>query len=253
MIDATRLVQEEIRRALAPPPGFTVHNATDEAITVTYDAETMTIPAIGDVIYPAENAPDVFFSAKDADGDWIPGTLVIRNKEGFRCQPFGDRPVWLAATAIKHCLGIDVKTGEAHGPFFKRGLSVMPANPTKEMIHEIRAAGLDRYDIWRVQWAKETVEAYSQRANKWRSLNLTPEPPPIEFDIAQAVLERDQQRRKTEIAKRFGKEAVGIIDPVIPSEVKVSKEEVLASLLSDPDSLKALFAKLKEVQKEEKR
>lgn len=246
MDDALRLVQEEIKRALAPPPGFTVHNATDEAITVMYDGETMTIPSIGEVIYPSPTAPDMFFSAKDANGEYIPGTLVIRNKEGERCLPFGTRPAWTAAAAIKHCLGIDVMTGDAHGPYYKRGLSVMPTNPSVEAVAQIRAAGIARYEIWRVTWAKDVVEQYTQRAAKWRALNLTPEAPPIEFDIAQAVLQKEQMRRKSEVAKKFGKE---ISDKVVAeNQAPYTKDEVLAELLSDPESLKKLLSKLKEVQ-----
>lgn len=253
MIDAAKLVQEEIKRALAPPPGFTIHNATDEDITITFDAEEMTIPAVDKIVYPHPIHPHVPCSAKDADGDWIPGTLVISNKVGDRGSPFNDKGDWLAAKAIKHCLDIDVTTGVAEGPYYKRGLTVIPSNPSKELVQQILADGLSRYESWRLVWAKETVEAYSDKASRWRSMNLQPQAPPLDYDVAKALLDRDYERRKKVVESKLGKANADILTPQsLPAQVtdkEAMKREIFSDLLNDPDKLEALLSKLKEAAK----
>ena len=243
-LDAARMVQEEIKRALAPPPGFVVHNATDEDIEITFDGETMIIPNFDRVMLPHPIFDHVPCSAKDADGEYIPGTLLIRNKEEERGSPYNNKGPWLAAKAIKHCLDIDVTTGVASGAYYKRGLTVMPTGPTKEIVEQILADGRSRYEVWRLGWAKETVEAFNDRASKWRALNLTPQAPPMDYDVAQELLNREAERRKEKVKAKLAKG-----DSKFDVKPAATKESVLEDLMSDPEMLQKLLAKMKEAAK----
>jgi hypothetical protein len=242
---AAQLVRDEIKRAMAPPPGFVVHNATDEDIEITFDGETLVIPNFDRVVLPHPIFAHVPHSAQDVDGDYIPGTLLICNKEGDRGTPFNNKGAWIAAQAIKHCLDIDVTTGIASGPYYKRGLTVMPSLPTKDTVQQIMVDGRSRYEVWRLGWAKETVEAFNDRASKWRALNLQPQAPPIDYDIAKELLDREAEKRKLEVKKKLD----GKTPPPELQPEPATKESVFAELMNDPEMLKTLLAKMKEAAK----
>lgn len=146
------------------PKEYVLVNPTDEAIEFGYGGETRTVPPTNKVTKPHAKFDDVPHSAKDEDGEFIPGTLLLKDLYGPHSFALGgEEKVWDAAQAIRHCLGIDVKTGVATGKYAERGLTVAPRVYTRAIIEQLKAAGRIRYNDWRVQAARAVVEAHDAR------------------------------------------------------------------------------------------
>lgn len=184
----------EVPGLFTPQREFILHNATDDPIILAYDGDSKEVPPFDKVVLPHPKYPDVSCSARDADGDFIPGTLVIRdvvenrhaNADDGITNARGDR--WDAAAAIRHCLGIDPTTREANSMWYKRGISLLPANPTKDVVRQVASEGRARFEEFRLANDRETVNGYHERASKHRALGLHPQPPPAEFYAAEARL-----------------------------------------------------------------
>lgn len=190
------VVDENVMQFLAPVMEFVLHNATDEPVAIMYDGETRIVPPINAVTQPHPKFEDVCYSAKDSEGNWIPGTLVVRDVvRDTVLGEFGEkRNFWSAASAIKHSLQIDVKRGTAEGPYAKRGLSVLPANPTPATVAKVAAAGRARYEEWIVDQARATVEQYNDRNSALRAAGHAPIPLGRDYDRAAALLNARQNK-----------------------------------------------------------
>lgn len=139
------------------PSEFTLYNTTDEVLDPTYCGHPVKAPAVTEVVFPNPKAADKFYSAKDIDGEWIPGTVVARDMLD------GDGEVsWRAREAIRHILGMDIKSGKCSSKYFDRGLCYLPPNPTKEQIAATYAEGRRRYEKSRLSQAKTVVDYYAE-------------------------------------------------------------------------------------------
>lgn len=248
----SRVVDPRAWAALNPIREFVVHNATDEQVVITYDAETRWIPPINKVVMPHPKAEDACHSAQDSNGNWIPGTLVLKDVYSQKdLGEFGEsRSLWSAANAIKHCLGIDVRTGHADSDYAKRGLSILPPNPEPELVDAVREDGRARYEEWRIKQARETVESYDDKNAARARVNMNPVPAGQDYHRAVALLrayDDKQQRLAAESMETYGKKPVAEVTeaPQQATSGKVeipspSLQEQIEQLVNNPEALKIL-------------
>lgn len=245
-----RAVDPRAWSALNPVREFTLFNATDDPVVVMYDGETRAIPPVNVVIYPHPKFDDVCHSAKDSEGNWIPGTLVLRDVYDTKeMGEFGEnRSLWSAANAIKHSLGIDVRTGQATGDYAKRGLSVLPLNPEPELVQAVRADGRARYEEWRLREAHDVVVAYDEKNAARARVNMQPAPPGLEYQRAVVILQvrhekdklrasqsmeaYDQTGAPTADSEDLGEEAA--------QDAEAPLDQRIAKLLENPEALRIL-------------
>lgn len=260
-------VNKEALKYLTPVREFTLHNATDEWVVIMYAGETRNIPPANKVVKPHDRYEDVCHSARDEDGDYIPGTLVLRDSYEHRenSAAFVDGTMhWSAASAIKHCLGIDVSTGEASSAYARKGISVLPEKPSKELVAKVRAEGQARYLDWKVEEARAIISAYEERTLAHQRLGMTSPPPGRDYDKAVGLLKLAQSRDQANLEEVFGKaETTQEAPEALESEDEIaerlaalitqrlgsvggqpvdreSKEAQAESLLQDPEFMKIL-------------
>jgi hypothetical protein len=126
------------------------------------------------------------------DGDWVPGSLVLRDVlQLFMNGQEGQ--VWSAANAIRHALEIDVKSGVATGKYAERGISMLPPTPSKDMVRRVAEEGRRRFEAWRLKQAKEVLEAYETRIAALKSAGHAPIPLGPDYDRARAILEASRE------------------------------------------------------------
>ena len=256
-------VTPEALRFLTPVREFTLHNSTDEAISFMYDGETRVVPSSKDIVYPHPKFADVCHSAQDEDGDYIPGTIVL--KDVIAEKEFGQYGetdmVWSASNAIKHCLEIDVSSGIASGSYAKRGLSLLPPNPSKELVKEVAEYGRDRYFDWKVAEAKSIVESYDEKTQARQRVGMNAVPPGRDYDKALVVLNRAKAKDDALLEKSFAsapKAPVVVEDKddeisddalatliaekvaAISKSVGVDKAALVEAVTSDPEAMRIL-------------
>jgi hypothetical protein len=175
------------------PQHYAVHNAGYEAVSVRFAGLAFTVPPV-----------DAFSHnpAKYADGAPIPGTISLSDAYTFDANgnipPQGGNPNWFAAEAVKHMLGIDSQ-GLATSPYSKRGLSVLPDNPSREVVEEIRAAGELRYQSFLVEWAQYTVMAWGEQAERSRRAGVAALPPGPDYYKASVIIEKYNEEMKKKL------------------------------------------------------
>jgi len=251
-------VSDEIRQFLAPVREFCLHNATDEPILIMYSGETRIIPAKDQIAYPHPKFEDVCYSAKDMDGDWIPGTLVLRDMVQMYMNG-QEGQVWSAANAIKHALDIDIKSGLASGKYAERGVSLLPPSPSKELVHKLAADGRRRYEAWRIKTAKEVAEAYEGRIAALKAAGHNPIPLGPDYDRARAIIDASRDVEKArytpvpftpqpvedepvdedDLARVFAAKLSKMVGPT------VNKAALVEQVINDPETMKLLKAKYK--------
>lgn len=170
------------------PNRFTLHNSTPEELTLRWAGLQFSIPA-ADQVNPKH-------SAKDADGDFVPGTFVVT--DGYAPTADGSFPKggafnWFAGDAIKHALGINPDTGVAEGSYAAKGVSFLPKLPTKEQVANIARAGKDRYDAFLVEWAQYEVAAQQQSMDRASRAGVQVPPPGKDYARALTILTKYQK------------------------------------------------------------
>lgn len=178
---------------VSEPNRYTVVNATPEDITLRWAGMQFSIPP-SDVV---GRTP-----ARDADGDKIPGTLVL--EDGYCPRADGSYPTsgqynWFAADAIKKVLGINPDNGAAEGSYARKGISFLPTGATKDMITTIKEAGRRRYDAFQVTWAQQEIGAYRSATEKASRHGLSAPPPDEDYARAILILERANEIMKKQI------------------------------------------------------
>lgn len=176
------------------PRSFAVHNAGDEAVSVRFAGLAFSLP------------PTDAFSHNPAiyeDGAPIPGTLSLADAYTFdangQIPPQGGQPNWFAAEAVKHMLGIDSQ-GIATSPYAKRGLSVLPDKPSRQLVEQIAAAGRSRYLAFLVEWSQYTVMAWQDQAERSRRAGVPALSPGPDFYKATIIIEQ----HNVEMKKKLG-------------------------------------------------
>lgn len=172
------------------PQRYSIHNAGHEAVSVRFAGLAFTVPPVD----AFSHNPAIY-----ADGAPIPGTLSLADAYTFdangQIPPQGGTPNWFAAEAVKHMLGIDSQ-GVATSPYAKRGLSVLPDKPSREVVEEIRAAGEKRYHEFLVEWAQYTVMAWQDQAERSRRAGVPALPPGADFYKANLIIEKHNEEMK---------------------------------------------------------
>jgi hypothetical protein len=175
------------------PRSFAIHNSGFEAVSVRFAGLAFTVPSVENF---SQN-PAIF-----ADGAPIPGTLSLSDAYSFDANgnipPQGGQPNWFAAEAVKHMLGIDSQ-GVATSPYAKRGLSVIPDKPSRELVEEIRVAGHARYLAFLVEWAQYTVMAWQEQAERSRRAGVPALPPGPDYYKAGVIIEKHNEEMKKKL------------------------------------------------------
>lgn len=232
------------------PKKFTLHSVRPDTYTVRWAGVQWTMPP-GSVVTEA--------SAKDADGDPIPGTYVL--EDTWSAGPDGsypDReapPNWSAFMAIKNLLAVD-SAGNIGGVHAQAGISYLPESPSKEMVAAIVEDGRRRYEDGLVVWADHVVQGYSALVDKCRQSNTAAPPPGEDYKRALLIL---QAHEKKIAASATAVEAQGSGDEELEfmtfakakamelaakqTRAGVDKEKLAEELVNDQDFLDMLRKK----------
>lgn len=218
---------------IANPREYIVHNAGDEPVTIMYGGETRILPPVHEVITPAKTLPA--YSGKDAEGEYIPGSLVIADI--YEENPSflgGSTLVWSAAEAIKQVLGIDTRSGTSSGPFSERGISVLPANPPKDLVRETTKAGRERYERWRITEAERIVFEHNERNAKHKALGMPEIGGDERYIKAHMIVAEHRKLQQEQIKERLG----------VKPDLGVDVDKLVDQLLDNDEFNKALRARI---------
>lgn len=195
---------------LAIPREYVLYNPTDDDIEIQWDGETRIIPNKDRVSARSEYWGPAF----DSEGYEIAGSLVLRDI--FQTDSvFGSEVmIWSAANCIKNVLGIDVKTGVATGLYAKRGLSLLPSNPDRELVNKTAAAGRRRYEEWRLVDARTLINAFDERNVNRQRVGMPAVPPPPEYNEAVYFLQAYADKQKAAATKAVNQ--VVPYDEIVP-------------------------------------
>lgn len=175
------------------PQHYGLHNASPEPVSIRWAGLAFTLP-------PADG-----FSHRPVfhdDGTPIPGTLAIADAYSSGADgniKTSGSPNWFASDAVRNLLGIDEKTGEATGIWAQRGVSVLPASPSKEQVAEIAKEGRERYQRFLVKWAEETVVGYQTHLERAKMAGVAAAPPGRDYQKAVTILEQWNKRMQEEL------------------------------------------------------
>lgn len=244
----SQVLDRRIVEFLTPVREFIVLNATDERVEIAYSGETRYVPPNHVILGDGEP----FQSAKDSEGNYIPGTLVIEDM--FEQKELGEmadlKIHWSAAEAIKHSLGINVRTGEATGHTAKKGVSVLPPKPTPELVDKIRSEGRARYEDWMVDSAKNLVDSYDAKNEARQRVGMNAVPPGKDYERAFAILNAHRKRQQTQAEGDLGLQPTDDFEADLAAAimaklggVEEDKEALVARLMNDKEFVKALKQK----------
>jgi hypothetical protein len=234
---------------------FVLYNASDDPIEFSYQGETRIVPGRFDVAPIHPKFKDVPHSAEGPDGKLVPGTLVISDVLESYGRVGGQTVGWSAKEAIKYVLQID-SAGNPSGPYFQRGLTLLPKDFTLDDVEALRREALPRIMSFEISRAK-TIIAYYEEKNKIRkSLNLGEEPKGQDYVNAQMILDAakeksfEKARRAFEEPKEdadldllsFAKEKLLATAKKLSAELGKEPEELAEELATDPE----ILAKIKE-------
>lgn len=232
------------------PNRFTLHNSAPEPLHLRWGGVSFTLPGCEEVGPKA---------AVDADGDPIPGTLILSDgivpdKEGV-IPPAGSPPNWMAFEAIRNLLGVDTVTKVATGAYAKAGVSFMPARPSKELVTVIRNDGARRYQEHRVEWAQHTVATYEARVAAAKMAGVPAAPPDQDYARALVILKRHESKFREAVANAGDtdeEEAMALASAkAMAMEMAekaaagkdIDKQKLAEELMSDPKTRAYLMSK----------
>ena len=224
------------------PNAWTLHNATTEWVVLNWHGESRRVPPRGEVVAPIPHAPDACASARDEDGQLIPGTLVIKDVRKGNLGG-GSELIWDARNAIRAVLGFDVKTGRYLGATGLKGVSVLPEHPTKEQVAEVDAAGRERWRKWKIKDALATVQKYEAKNAALARIGLQPRETSRDYLEAKAIVDAaqvaDRHAAEEMLGLLVGKQTAG------ESYTRVGATEEPTGDLSDVAALREELAALK--------
>lgn len=232
------------------PNRFSLLNSSPEPVFIRWAGIQFTIPGMEEV---SQQSP-----AKDADGDPIPGSFVV--EDGYAPQADGSWPKggarnWQASAAIKHALGINDDTGVAEGAYAQKGISFLPAVPTKEVVAKIREAGKVRWSAFLVDWAQYEVSAQQAQEALARAHGRQPAPPGKDYAKALAILKTSDAATKRALGQDVPEDPATNVDvdedsitfrafayaealklsEKAAADKQVDKRELAENLLADPE------------------
>lgn len=168
-----------------PIRAYGIHNAKLKPVTTRFCGSQFTVPPV-DVLGPR---PVI-----DADGEAVPGTIVIEDIFGGIDEETGEEIVVLdALRCVSHILGFR-PTGnavEATSSFAETGLSFLPLKPTKAAIDAIKASGQQRARVHAIQIARHEVATTEMRVAKAKQNGVEYLPPNQTYYEAVELLQRE--------------------------------------------------------------
>lgn len=174
---------QEVTEFRREPRSYIIHNASPEWRERMFNGTFIKFPPC-DVVGP--------IPGRDADGDPIPGTTLVKDLFGTGGpdkEIFGDwddKLIFDAASATKFILGIDVKTSRATSRAALGGLSLIPKHSSKERISEIVNGGRSRHMLVSGDNDRELIAAYTAKAAVHQRDGLPMPAPPKEYHEAVA-------------------------------------------------------------------
>lgn len=191
---------------------FLVLNGSDEPVKLIYDAEEFTIPANDDVIVADPAKPSKPHSGKNSLGEYIPGTLLVKDiidERGCPDDITGNSRgrFWDAGLCLAHCLGLDPHTLETKSKTAAKGIMLLPNNPDPELVRQSREDCRMRWAKFRSTWAAETINFYQTKANQHRANGSHPGMPDPDYYKALKIAKEDEATMQAELG------ALGIGNP----------------------------------------
>lgn len=106
--------------------------------------------------------------ALDADGDPIPGTVIIEDRDGgINFYTGGEQLAEDAQEVVRHILGLhrmpDGSVSSASSRYALMGISLLPMNPTKDLWRAVSKDGEARNFLIRVDNAQKTLDEYAEK------------------------------------------------------------------------------------------
>ncbi len=200
------------------PREFLLLSGAHTSTRLCYDAEHFTIPAKDEIVKPNERAPHLPHSGKTSEGEWIPGSLLVRDIPGARGCP--DDPTsdgvtagnargdfWDAKRAIMHCLGIDPITRKATSSYSDKGIVVLPTNPSGDLLRVEREKVAAKAKAFNIKCADQTVRDWAAEANSKKKNGVEPGLPGNDYYDALEILGEAKKEHKRRVA------AMGMEDP----------------------------------------
>lgn len=251
------------------PREYLVLNAGDTELPLQYDAETFMVPAGDKVKLP--DGKSLFCSGKNSAGEYIPGSLVLRDIYGLRGSPDdvdGSMSLrgqkWSAEACIKHCLQIPIlntpKNAKPMGPLAERGLTILPMNPGADLVARAREEARAKYEAFMLKWAEDTIFAYKDSAEKHKQHNLTAKAPKEDYFVALKYKRKADEKFRQREAE-LGGDLLGPVPAqddseeeflvyariqaekaatVAAAEQKVDRDDLAEILMKDPEFKAAL-------------
>ena len=227
------------------PKGYTVLNSSPEWYELTYGGNSFRIPPRTVVVEPHAKYPDdpsVPYSATFRDTDeYVPGTLLIRDlgprKEGNKGEGGAGVEFTLQLTAdmfLKGVFGVD-KHDNITGEPFKKGLSILPGDPTKAQVAKADKEGRQRYTDWLRVNAVSVIRDHENRNASAKKNDLPSVPESREVRRAKEILARETAADIKSIYEGIvAKEDVVQRDiQAPPQDIQEISEDRLAQLVKD--------------------
>ena len=195
------------------PREFLVLNPTDRVITLAYDGETFQIPSNDQVLKPVANALKPY-SGKNSNGEYIPGSLLLRDISGERgCPDNGNRgDYWSAEKCLVHCLRIDKVSKQPSGPMFDMGIAILPLSPAPELVERVREAGREKWKIFRVAQAQQTMADAEEAAQSRIKKGLQAPILGREHEEAAMIIAEARKAQQKKIAELMGTSGEGAVE-----------------------------------------
>ena len=150
--------------------------------------------------------------AIDADGDPIPGTIVIEDLPNPEPDPrTGEARLAVdSQETVRHILGIhrmpDGSASSATSPYALGGLSLLPLHPSKELWQAMARDGENRAFLIRVQNAQTTIDEYDAKNAARNSAGMAAVHGGKVYMEARAIIEEYskliQKRAEVEVSAR---------------------------------------------------
>lgn len=222
-------------------PKYVVFNGGDrnKPVDLSYSGENFTVPKANEVVEDKGNGR--FCSAKDSEGNYIPGTLVIHDidtprvwydRQGNdvgaqRAEMMKLATQWSAVGCLKHCLGLDPVNGTANSLLTARGVTILPYNPDPEFVKMVREGCEKLYRDWGYNQDLVTVEFFDRDNARRLAQGGASLLPTVGYQEAVA---RINMRRKegflapeTALPEQFPGVTVAPMEKVEPIEDKIAK------------------------------
>lgn len=187
-----------LKAALPQVKTYTIYNTGDEEVNLRFWGMNITIPEYTRTWKNTRSQK----TAIDADGDEIPGSMLVHDV--WQQDDVGTRThIWSADQAIRHFFQIDPHTGQPAGPYYARGLSLLPDKPSKDDIRKIFKEGRAKYETWLVEQARVVISAHDNaNALRIRAGN-PPQPSGEDYLRATLLLQTVSEVRRKDIEDRM--------------------------------------------------